>query len=114
MHEASVAQALIDVICQEADKQAARPIAARISCGQLNGLNDEVFAFAFEAIAPGTVCEGMALHIEHKPIQARCCACESTFALDRSELRCVHCGYEEFELLPDAPLVLEEIEFEKE
>jgi len=114
MHEASVAQELINVICQEARKQAAKPVVARISCGELNGLNDEVFSFAFEAIAQGTVCEGMSLEVEHKPIQARCRACERTFDLNRSELQCTHCHGEDFELLPDAPLVLEEIEFEKE
>ena len=114
MHEASVAQELINVICQEARKQDARPVAAKISCGELNTLNDEVFTFAFEAIAQDTVCEGMTLTVEHKPLQARCHGCEGTFALDRTEMRCPQCNQEDFELLPDAPLVLEEIEFEKE
>lgn len=114
MHEASVAQELIDVICREARQQAGRPVAAKISCGELNALNDEVFAFAFEAVAQGTICEGMSLEVEHKPIRARCRACEATFDLDRTELQCTHCQSKDFKLLPDAPLVLEEIEFEKE
>lgn len=114
MHEASVAQELVEVICREARKQDAKPVAAKISCGELNALNDEVFSFAFEAIAKGTACEGMTLHVEHKPLQARCRTCEAMFDLRTSELRCPHCSAEEFELLGDAPLVLEEIEFDKE
>lgn len=114
MHEAMVAQSLLEVIAQEAGKQKARPVSARISCGELNAINDEVFSFAFEAAAQGTVCEGMTLQVEHKPMLAKCSACEGTFALTLADTRCPHCGGADFELLPDAPLVLEEIEFSKE
>ena len=114
MHEAAVAQSLLEVIAQEARKQNAKPVAAKISCGELNAINDEVFSFAFEAIAKGTVCEGMNLHVEHKPMQAKCGRCDGSFALMLSDARCPHCGGDDFELLPDAPLVLEEIEFDKE
>ena len=114
MHETAVAQGLIDAILQEAEKQNARPTRAKMSCGQLNAVNDEVLCFAFEAIAQGTTCEGMTLEIEHKPIQARCRACDRTFFVDLTAARCPHCGSDDFELLPDAPLVLDEIEFEKE
>jgi hydrogenase nickel incorporation protein HypA/HybF len=102
------------VISQEARKQDAKPVAAKVSCGELNAINDEVLAFAFEAISRETVCEGMTLQVEHKPMQARCGQCGQTFAFRLSEARCPHCGKEDFELLPDAPLVLEEIEFDKE
>lgn len=114
MHEAVVAQNLLEVMTLEARKHDAKPVAAKISCGELNAINDEVLSFAFEAIAKGTVCEGMTLCVEHRPIQARCNKCEEVFALRVSEARCPHCGSEDFELLPDAPLMLEEIEFDKE
>ncbi len=114
MHEMAVAQDLLDVITREARKQSAWPVAATMSCGQLNAINDEVLSFALEAIAKGTVCEGITLRVEHKPMQARCGQCESAFAVSLADMRCPHCGSEDFQLLPDAPLVLEEIEFEKE
>jgi hydrogenase nickel incorporation protein HypA/HybF len=114
MHEMVVAQNLVDAISLEARKHDARPVAAKISCGELNAINDEVLSFAFEAIAKGTVCEGMVLQVEHKPMQARCGACKGMFALRLCEAQCPHCGGDDFELLPDAPLVLEEIEFDKE
>lgn len=114
MHETAVAQGLIEAILQEAGKQGGKPTRAKMSCGQLNAVNDEVLRFAFEAIAEGTPCESMALEIEHKPLQAKCRACESVFAAGLSDARCPHCSADDFELLPDAPLVLDEIEFEKE
>jgi hydrogenase nickel incorporation protein HypA/HybF len=113
MHEAAVAQGLIEVILQEAQKQRARPVRAKMSCGELNKVNDEVLSFAFEAVAQGTLCEGMTLEIEHKPLQARCQLCGSVFAVDVSNTECPNCRGGDFELLPDAPLVLDEIEFER-
>ncbi|MEN6338259.1 MAG: hydrogenase maturation nickel metallochaperone HypA [Phycisphaerales bacterium] len=113
MHEATVAQSLIDVILQEAEKRHAKPVGAKMSCGELNKVNDDSLLFAFEAVAQGTPCEGMTLRIEHKPLQARCKSCGGVFAVDISNIQCPDCGSGDFELLPDAPMVLDEIEFER-
>lgn len=114
MHETVVAQNLLDTILETARRHDAKPVSARISCGQLNAVNDESLVFAFGAIAKGTPCEGMTLQIEHKPLQARCKECDRLYTVELSDVRCPDCGHDEFQLLPDAPLVLEEIEFEKE
>jgi Zn finger protein HypA/HybF involved in hydrogenase expression len=53
------------------------------------------------------------LQIEHKPLQGRCRKCGPVFTVDLSKPMCPNCGAEDFELLPDAPLILEEIEFEE-
>jgi len=58
MHEAAVAQGLIEAILCEAEKQGGRPIRARMSCGTLNAVNDEVVRFAFEAIAEAPSAKG--------------------------------------------------------
>jgi hydrogenase nickel incorporation protein HypA/HybF len=114
MHETAVAQSLLEVILQEARARDAKPVGAKISCGQLNAVNDDVLSFAFEAISRGTSCEGMSLQIEHKPIEAMCRVCKHPFAIELSDVRCPDCGGGDFELLGDAPLLLEQIEFEKE
>ena len=112
MHETAVAQSLVETISQEARTRHAKPIGAKMSCGQLNAVNDEVLTFAFDAVARGTVCEGMQLQIEHKPIRAKCATCDRLFDVTLSEASCPHCESKDFALLPDAPLILEEIEFE--
>jgi hydrogenase nickel incorporation protein HypA/HybF len=114
MHETMVAESLLTTISTESAKQNARPVSAKISCGMLNAINDEILSFAFEAIAKGTPCEGMRLEIEHKPIQGKCKNCDETFDFELCQPKCPACGGEEFDLLPDAPLMLEEIEFETE
>ncbi len=112
MHEMMVAQSLITIISDEAAKHNARPVGAKISCGTLNPVNDEALRFAFEAIGKDTPCEGIAIEIEHKPIGARCRKCNEGFHVELSHPACPKCGDDSFELLPDAPLLLEEIDFE--
>ncbi|MHC4395488.1 MAG: hydrogenase maturation nickel metallochaperone HypA/HybF [Planctomycetota bacterium] len=113
MHETMVAQSLLATISSEAAKQNATPVCAKISCGALDAINDEVLCFAFEAVSRDTVCEGMKLQIEHKPIRARCKNCEEVFEFDLSSPSCPKCK-SDFELLPNEPLMLETIEFETE
>jgi len=112
MHEMMVAQSLLAQILDEAAKQNAKPVAAKISCGKLNAINDEILRFAFDAIAKDTLCQGVKLEIEHKPLQAKCKICKSIFKIEFSKPQCEKCNKQEFELLPDAPLILEEIEFQ--
>lgn len=111
MHEVVMAQNLLSMISAEAAKRNAKPVSAKISCGVLNAVSDDVFCFAFGSVAKGTVCEGIKLEIEHKQIQGRCKSCAEIFDVELSKPVCPKCGGEDFELQPDAPLVLEEIEF---
>jgi hydrogenase nickel incorporation protein HypA/HybF len=114
MHETMVAESLLETISAEAAKQNATPVNARISCGMLNAINDEVLRFAFEAISKGTKCEGVKLHIEYKPMRGRCKSCNESFEIELSRPECPKCKSGDFELLADAPLLLEEIEFQTE
>jgi len=112
MHEMMVADSLLTTISDEAVKHNAKPIGAKISCGMLNPVNDEALRFAFEALAKDTPCESMKLEVEHKPIQARCKNCNRQFDVELSRPKCPECSSEDFELMADAPLILEEIEFQ--
>jgi hydrogenase nickel incorporation protein HypA/HybF len=114
MHETMIAESLFTTISDEAAKLGAKPVSAKISCGTLNAVNDEVLNFAFEAITKGTACEGVKLQIDHKPIQGKCKNCKGSFDIEFSHPMCTRCGSEDFELLPDAPLILEEIEFQED
>ncbi|MCF7972334.1 MAG: hydrogenase maturation nickel metallochaperone HypA [Phycisphaerae bacterium] len=114
MHETVVAQNMIDAVLQEAKKHCKKPVRIKVSCGQLNALNEEVFGFAFDVVSQGTLCEGVQVEIEHKPFQAQCQDCHQTFDLDIDQPQCTACQSDSFELMPDAPLILEEIEFLEE
>ena len=112
MHETMIAQSIADAISKEAAKHNAKPIAAKISCGQLNPINDEVLNFAFEIVAKDSVCQGMKLQIVHIPLKGKCKKCGDMFDFDIYSPGCPACKSKEFNIEPDAPLLLEEIEFE--
>lgn len=114
MHETFLAQQLHKLILAESAKYAKRPIIAKISCGIFAAVNDELLLEAFDAIIKGTKCEHLKLKIEHKPPQGLCNKCKKKFNLDLSNIKCTFCSSEDFQLLPVAPIMLEEIEFETE
>jgi hydrogenase nickel insertion protein HypA len=114
MHETVLAQRLHKLISAESAKYGKKPISAKISCGTFLAVNDELLLEAFNAVSKETSIENLKLKIEHKPMQGLCNKCKQKFNLDLSGMRCTGCGSEDFDLLSDAPLVLEEIEFETE
>lgn len=113
MHETAVAESILNTIIEQSEQVKAKPASAVVSCGQFNTLNDEVMSFAFETAAAGTVCEGMKLEIKHIPLRAVCKQCQFTFEFDVFNPHCPQCESEEYVFLPDAPLLLETIEFEE-
>ncbi|MHC4555323.1 MAG: hydrogenase maturation nickel metallochaperone HypA/HybF [Planctomycetota bacterium] len=113
MHETAVAESILHTIIEQAEQVNAKPISAIISCGQFNTLNDEVMGFAFETAAAGTVCESMTLNIKHVPLRATCKKCKILFDFDVYNPACSQCESMEFDFEPDAPLLLETIEFEE-
>jgi Zn finger protein HypA/HybF involved in hydrogenase expression len=92
-----VAQSLLEAILAEAEKQHARPLRAKMSCGAMN-----------------QKCEGMELAVEQKPIKGNCNVCKEVFEFEIRNPVCSNCGKDDFNLLPDEPMMLEEIEFETE
>ncbi|MHC4386177.1 MAG: hydrogenase maturation nickel metallochaperone HypA/HybF [Planctomycetota bacterium] len=113
MHETMVAESILRTIIEQAEQVNAKPISAIISCGQFNTLNDEVMSFAFETAAAGTICEKMTLEIKHIPLRATCKQCQTIFEFDVSKPHCAACESSDYVFQPDAPLLLETIEFEE-
>ena len=114
MHESSIAHKLYQTIEAESAKYEGRPVAARVSFGTLTYVNDELLLEAFDAITKGTKIENTKLKIEHKPLRGQCEKCGKEFNINLSKIKCSHCGSKELSILPDAPILLEEIEFQKD
>jgi len=112
MHEAAVAQSIFDTVMAEAQKQKAKPIRAKITCGTFEAVNEEILAFAFSAIAKDTIAKDMKIDVETKPVTAVCHQCKKEFSFNIAGPNCIHCGSDSYEILPDPPLILEQIVFE--
>lgn len=112
MHETMVAKSVLKMILDEASKTNAKPLSAKISSGQLNPINEEILNSAFEVAAKDTICEGMKLDIVHIPLKATCKNCGKTYDFNIYSPVCTGCSSAKFDIGSDAPLMLEEIEFE--
>src|SRR3989339_1721061 len=112
MHEAAVAQSIFDTVMAETKKQNGKPIRAKITCGTFDSVNEEILAFAFSAIARGTIANDMKIEVEQKPVTAKCHRCKSEFIFDIAAPNCGYCGSDSFDILPDPTLILEQIIFE--
>jgi hydrogenase nickel incorporation protein HypA/HybF len=114
MHESAVAQNIVDTILTEAENRPGRITRVLISCGQINALNNEVMQFAFAAATTDTICQDAKLEIKHMPLKAVCRDCSGEFEFDLYDPQCPKCGKSDFSIGEDAPLLLEEIEFEED
>jgi hydrogenase nickel incorporation protein HypA/HybF len=112
MHEVMVAKGLQSAILAEAAKQEGKIIRAKISYGLTSAINDELLREAFAAISAGTASEGVKLEIRMRPIMGRCGVCGKEFEVNLNKPGCRFCKKDDFELLVDEGLILEEVEFE--
>jgi hydrogenase nickel incorporation protein HypA/HybF len=93
MHELSIANALVDQVCEEAVSRGdARVTRISVRMGVLSGIA-KALHFCFPSAARGTLCEGATLHIEDVPLTVFCSHCQevkSPAAL--YNFRCPDCG----------------------
>ena len=50
MHEAAIAESLLNVILEQAEVNQGKPVVGKVSCGHFYAVNQEVLGFAFEVI----------------------------------------------------------------
>ncbi len=93
MHELSIAQDILDIIRQNLPGDAPRRVrTVRVRIGDMAGIVPDSLEFCFQAITPGTVCEGATLAIERVPVVLRCNDCGRESALEHLLFACPSCG----------------------
>ena len=86
MHELSIAQSMIDVACEAAQREgASHVIKLRARIGLLSGVAKTALQFSFDLAAEGTACAGAILEIEDVPVTVMCPRCQSA-----QELQTIH------------------------
>lgn len=89
MHEASLAQGLLnlitDSVCQynaaHPEKPAGRVTSLRLGLGPLSCVETETFKGCFELLSEGSVAEGAKLDMEIIPVSCTCVSCGEHFLL---------------------------------
>ena len=109
MHELSLAQDILQVVLNEAEKaggKRVREIHAKVR-ESFNHMEDYSLETCLEAIAKGTIAEGAEMKIELIPPTLRCKECDFTFLAQESVLVCPRCRSGKLEELDAEEIDLE-------
>ncbi len=115
MHEASIAQDLIELMLHACEGQGVRRIrTATLQLGELSGVEPQALLFAFEVISRGSLAEGCELVIERPDLRIQCPVCGHQGDLDRELMGCPQCGQTPVRVLQGRELRLVSIDVEDE
>lgn len=115
MHEFSIAQNIMQVVLEEAEKARARKvIKVTLNIGELACVLPESLTFCFELLAKSTIAEKATLVINRVPIRARCSPCGTSFEISDNRYLCPDCGRTAIELTSGRELQIARLEIENE
>ncbi len=89
MHELSIAQSIVDTVCERAGERPVHSVMIRV--GALTAVVPEAMRFCFDLAVAGTVADGARLDIERRPGTVHCRRCGADTTLDDPILLCC-CG----------------------
>jgi hydrogenase nickel incorporation protein HypA/HybF len=112
MHELSIADAVIHIVCAHADGR--RVARVELKVGHLRQVVPSALTFAFSLVAEGTVAEGAELVCEDVPAAGVCRGCGAESELEDFPLRCTHCGGLELEVVRGEELLVDALELDEE
>ncbi|MDA8064121.1 MAG: hydrogenase maturation nickel metallochaperone HypA [Thermaerobacter sp.] len=113
MHEASLAQAVLERIEEAATTQGAvRVVRIVLEVGELSGVVPEALELALRCLAPGTPAQGAEIVLVRSPARARCAACGERFHPSWLPCACPRCASPAAVLEAGQELLIREVEGE--
>jgi hydrogenase nickel incorporation protein HypA/HybF len=95
MHEATLAQGIIDVAVKALTGKDAKITKITVVVGVLTHVQDESLEFWFTELGRGTPAEGAALEVRRLPAKLVCTKCRTSVDFDGAgpvEIHCAKCG----------------------
>ncbi len=116
MHELSIAVSLVEVGCEELERQAGTRVEAlHVRIGPLSGVVPGSLLTAFELAAEGTPIQGARLAIEETSVRVLCPACSEERSIESlRSFRCSDCGTPTPEIVGGRELELVSLEISGE
>ena len=108
MHELSIAQALLAIVCEHAGGRRVTQVDVRV--GHLRQVVPDALAFSFELVAQGTVAEGAELVLEPVRAEGDCRTCGTRSHLPQFPLSCRACGGLDIEVVRGEELCVESLD----
>jgi hydrogenase nickel incorporation protein HypA/HybF len=113
MHEMALAQSLVEII----EEQAARDAFARVrkvwmALGALAHVDAAALSFGFEVVARGTVAEGAELVFDVRPARAYCLSCSREVVVTGRSEPCPECQGHQWVMIDGDEMKISELEVE--
>lgn len=111
MHELSLAEAMLDIIKEQAEHEHfTRVTGVILELGMLSHVEADAMTFCFEAVTADTLADGAILKIERIPAQGSCPQCKQLSPIENLYDPCVHCGEFGLALLSGDQLRIRQLE----
>jgi hydrogenase nickel incorporation protein HypA/HybF len=112
MHEASVAQSIIDIVRSWRDGRDDEPriAAVFVRIGKLTCVVPDNLRFMFSALTESTDLEQVMLNIEVVPVRSVCRSCGAGFDVTEPRFICGACGSEDVEIVSGEELTVDAVE----
>jgi len=112
MHELSIANSLVEIATEQAQKAGAEKISATtLRIGALSCVHQSALVYCFELITKDTILEGSTLNIVNVPVMIYCPDCEQEVELPGiQKFRCPHCDTPSADIRQGKELEIDSIE----
>ncbi|MFL5927834.1 MAG: hydrogenase maturation nickel metallochaperone HypA [Gaiellaceae bacterium] len=111
MHELSIADAIVQICCDNAAGGTVAKVEVKI--GRLRQVVPDALRFAFELVSEGTPVDGAELEIIAVPARVACRACAAETETGSFPLACARCRSVDVEVVAGEELYVESLEIER-
>lgn len=113
MHEMSLTESVVEILCEEGRKQGfSRVKKVWLDIGVLSGVEARSMEFCFDVVTRGTLAEGAILEIIATPGEGYCLDCEKTVPLTEKFGDCPECGGRKVQMTGGDELKVKQMEVE--
>ena len=111
MHELSIAQSLLNIVVQEAEKHGVDRITkVGVQVGKFTHVVPHALTFCFDMVKEGTVAADAELKVEEVPMAGWCQDCQKEFVMADPTAACPQCGGNKVQLIGGRELQVAYIE----
>ena len=114
MHELSIAQNIIEIVIDYANKKHATQVSEVVlDIGAVSGVIPETLEFAWDISVKNTIIEMQGLKINFFNAKALCNNCKKEFDMEDIYTICPHCGSLQFDIIQGKELKVKSIKIEE-
>jgi hydrogenase nickel incorporation protein HypA/HybF len=113
MHELSVTQNVLDIVCRHAEQaKARRVVRIHLVVGELSSIIDDSVQFYFDYLAQDTLAAGAELSFSRLAATVRCEACGHSWQPQDADWTCPSCGQAQARIVAGREFYVDSIEVE--